>query len=89
MSIDHFSSAGEMLAALASKEISAVELTDMHIERIEAHDEKLNAIPVRTFDRARQEAAESDKKLASGESAGALKNSQAAKGHLTQKIALG
>ena len=54
MSIDHFSSASEMLAALASKEISSVELTDMHIERIEAHDEKLNAIPVRTFDRARE-----------------------------------
>jgi len=67
MSIDHYSSAHDMLAALANKEISSVELTEMHIERIEAHDEILNAIPVKTFDRARKEAKRADEKLARGE----------------------
>ncbi len=69
MSIDHFSSATDMLDALRKKEVSSVELTDMHISRIEEHDEKLNAIPVRTFDRARATAKDSDERIARGESA--------------------
>lgn len=67
MQIDHYSSATDMLSALQNKDVSSVELTEMHIARIEAHDETINAIPVKTFDRARQEAAEADKKLAAGE----------------------
>ena len=69
MTIDHFSSAGEMLAALRAREISSVELTDMHIERIEARDGPINAIPVRTFERARDSAAAADARIAAGESA--------------------
>jgi amidase len=49
-----------MLTALAKKEISSSELTEMHIERIELHDRALNVIPVRTFDRARTEAKSAD-----------------------------
>lgn len=71
MSINHFSTATEMLAALRNKDISSVELTEMHISRIEEHDKKLNAFAVKTFDRARASAALADKKISAGES-GAL-----------------
>jgi amidase len=69
MAIDHYSTAIAMLAALRRREISSTELMDMHIARIEAHDAKLNAIPVRTFDRARQEAKQADARLAAGDTA--------------------
>ncbi len=68
MAIDHYSSAADMLAALQAKDISSVELTEMHIARIETTDEVLNAIPVKTFDRARESAIAADEKLAAGES---------------------
>ncbi len=71
MSIDHFSTASEMVEALAQKDISATELTEMHIQRIESCDIALNAIPVRAFDRARELARLSDQKIAAGQ-AGAL-----------------
>jgi amidase len=58
-----------MLAALRRREISSTELMDMHIARIEEHDAKLNAIPVRTFDRARQAAQQADKRIAAGKAA--------------------
>ncbi len=69
MSINHYSSAGDMLAALRAREISATELTELHIARIEAHDGELNAIPVRTFERARAQARAADKRRAAGEEA--------------------
>jgi amidase len=69
MTINHYSSATEMLAALKNKDISSSELTEMHIDRIEAHDAALNAIPVRTFDRARASAKAADEKIAKGETA--------------------
>lgn len=69
MPIDHFASATDMLAALASREISSAELTELHIARIEALDGAINAIPVRTFDRARAQAKAADARLAAGETA--------------------
>jgi amidase len=69
MAIDHYSTATAMLEALRCREISSTELVDMHIARIEAHDGKLNAIPVRTFERARQAAQQADKRLAAGDTA--------------------
>jgi Asp-tRNA(Asn)/Glu-tRNA(Gln) amidotransferase A subunit family amidase len=69
MAIDHYSSAGAMLAALRARELSAAELAELHIERIEVRDEALNAIPIRTFDRAREQAAAADARLAAGDSA--------------------
>jgi amidase len=69
MPIDHYSTATAMVAALCRREMSATELVELHIARIEAHDAKLNAIPVRTFDRARQAAQQADKRLAAGETA--------------------
>src|SRR5262245_49053835 len=61
-----YETAEALLAALASRRISAVELTDRAIQRIEALDGRLNAVVVRDFERARQAAAEADKALAAG-----------------------
>src|SRR5215470_16891253 len=62
-----YQSAKELLALLRAKRVSAVELTDRAIARIEAHDGKLNAVVVRDFERARASAIEADKALARGE----------------------
>ena len=53
--------------ALAAREISAVELLDLAIRRIEALDGKINAVVVRDFERARAAAREADAALARGE----------------------
>ena len=47
-----FKTATELSAALAAKKVSAVELAEDAIGRIERHDTKINAICVRDFDRA-------------------------------------
>src|SRR5580704_10516394 len=60
-------SAKDLAALLRAKQVSAVELTDRAIARIEAHDGKLNAVVVRDFERARAAAIEADKALARGE----------------------
>lgn len=72
MPLTQFSTATEMLRALDAGEVSASELVEAHIAQIEAVDEKLNAIPVRTFDRARASATEADQRRARGEKAALL-----------------
>ncbi len=62
-----FKSAVELSAALTAKKVSAVELTQDAIDRIERHDGKVNAICVRDFDRALGAAREADAALARGE----------------------
>lgn len=69
MAIDHYSTATAMLDALRNHELSSTELVDMHIARIEAYDGTLNAIPVQTFDRARQAAKQADARIAAGDTA--------------------
>jgi amidase len=61
-----FSTATEMRDALRARRISSRELIDLHLERINALDGRLNAIPVRTADRARDEARLADVALARG-----------------------
>ena len=61
-----YRSAGELAQSLAKKEVSALELTDQFIARIEALDGDLNAVPVRDFARAREAAREADTALARG-----------------------
>ena len=61
--------AKQLIALLQSRQVSAVELTDRAIARIEAHDGKLNAVVVRDFERARAAAIEADRRLARGERA--------------------
>lgn len=62
-----FKSAVELSAALNAKKVSAVELTQDAIDRIERHDGKVNAICVRDFDRALSAARDADAALARGE----------------------
>jgi amidase len=59
--------AGELVEALASREISSRELVDGAIARIEALDPKINAVVVRDFNRARDAADAADAALARGE----------------------
>ena len=62
-----YRSAGELAQSLMKKEVSALELTDQFIARIEALDGDLNAVPVRDFTRAREAAREADAAIARGE----------------------
>jgi amidase len=62
-----YGTAGELATALADRKISARELLDAAISRIEALDPKINAIVVRDFDRARAAAEAADAALARGE----------------------
>ncbi len=62
-----YGTATELVAALANRKISALELTEHVIARIEKLDGELNAVVVRDFDRGRKAAKAADAALASGE----------------------
>lgn len=62
-----YRSAGELAESVRKRQVSALELTDQFIARIEALDGDLNAVPVRDFARAREAAKEADTALARGE----------------------
>ena len=62
-----YRSAGELTRSLQEKEVSALELTDQFIARIETLDRDINAVPVRDFARAREAAKAADAALARGE----------------------
>jgi len=59
--------AGDLVAALAKRQVSAVELCDAAIAAIEAKDGPINAVVVRDFERARDAAKAADAALARGE----------------------
>jgi amidase len=65
--VDVFSSATDLLAALRTGGTTAADLTDRYIRRIERYDGRLNAVVVRDFDRARQQARAADQARARGE----------------------
>jgi amidase len=74
MSLDaslHQMTATQLATGLKRKAFSATELCDASIVRIEALDEKINAVVVRDFERARTEARMADDAIAKGK-AGAL-----------------
>ncbi|MGO8914256.1 MAG: amidase [Bradyrhizobium sp.] len=62
-----FKTATEISAALAARKISAVELAQDAIGRIERHDARINAVCVRDFGRALDAAHAADAALARGE----------------------
>jgi amidase len=62
-----YRTAGELVADLAARRVSAVELFDQAIARIERLDKSINAVVVRDVDRARQAAIAADQALARGE----------------------
>src|SRR6266436_2019834 len=67
ISIWSFKTATELSAALAAKKVSAVELAQDAITRIERHDGKINAICVRDFERGLEAARAADAAIARGE----------------------
>lgn len=64
--------AAELAHALRRREISAVEAAEAAIRRIEARDGPINAVVVRDFDRAREQARAADAALARGDSGSLL-----------------
>jgi amidase len=62
-----YASAGTLIAMLADGRVSAVELLDAAIARIEALDGPINAVVVRDFERARVTARDADAALRRGE----------------------
>ena len=62
-----FATATELSKALAQQKVSAVELTEHAISRIERHDAKVNAICVRDFERAVASARAADAARGRGE----------------------
>jgi amidase len=69
--LDPFATAGDMLRALSGRQVSAVELLELHVVRIARHDPTLNAVVIRDFVRARHAAEGADAARARGET-GAL-----------------
>lgn len=65
-------SASEIASAIAAGDVSAVEVTEQHIEQIQVINPRLNALTQPLFDQARQDAAEVDRQLAAGEELGPL-----------------
>ena len=55
-----FASATELLADLRAGKVTSSDLTDLYIRRIETYDSRLNAVVVRDFERARQQARDAD-----------------------------
>ena len=64
--------AAELAAAIRADELSAVEAVGAYAERIEAADGPINAVVVRRFEAALEEAREADRRLAAGEEPGPL-----------------
>ena len=67
-----FASALELAAHIKAKKVSSAELTEHYIGRIEKHDGPINAVVVRIFERAREDAAAADAALARGDDLGPL-----------------
>ena len=72
MTLDHFSSAVAMAAAVRAREISARELLELHLDRIASVNPSVNAIVSLDESRARGAAAAADSALAAGEAVGPL-----------------
>jgi amidase len=70
--IDHYSTAREMLAAVRERAVSARELLELHLARIEEVNGAVNALVSLDPERARQQATEADERLARGEEVGPL-----------------
>jgi amidase len=67
--VNPYSTATEMLEALRKRDVSSVELVEMHLARIGALDGSLNAIPVLTPELAMEAARRADAAIVRGETA--------------------
>ncbi|MGZ4471606.1 MAG: amidase [Nocardioidaceae bacterium] len=70
--IEVYSTAREMVAAVAAREVSARELLDLHLDRIEATNPAVNAVVSLDAERARERAEEADRQTARREPVGPL-----------------
>ncbi len=70
--LNHWSTATQMAAAIAAKEISARELLEIHLDRIDKVNPKINALVSIDPERARASATAADEKTAAGEKLGPL-----------------
>ena len=61
-----FSSARDLAELVRNKSVSSVELTRLYIERIERLDGEVNAVVVRSFERALADAKAADEELSKG-----------------------
>ena len=68
----HYQSATELMARLDAREVGARELLEHFLDRVERHNQAINAIIWRDADRARAEADASDRRRAAGEATGPL-----------------
>jgi amidase len=68
----HFATTKDRVNLLAARKISAIELSELAVARIEAVDGRINAVVVRDFERAHQAAKAADAALARGERAALL-----------------
>lgn len=66
VTLDTFATATAMLRALRDREISAVELLEMHLAQIARHNPTINAIVTPDYEHARKTAARADAARASG-----------------------
>ena len=67
-----FQSATDLAKGIQKKTFSSLELTELYIDRIEQRDGEINAVVVRIFDRALDDARNADATLARGENLGPL-----------------
>ena len=72
MPVDPFSTATEMVGLLRAGEVSSRELVDLHLERIERLDGRLNAVVTLDAEGARRQADDLDRTLARGAPVGLL-----------------
>ncbi|MGZ4442560.1 MAG: amidase [Nocardioidaceae bacterium] len=70
--IEVYSTAREMVAAVAAREVSARELLDLHLDRIAATNPAVNAVVSLDAERARERAEEADRQTARREPVGPL-----------------
>lgn len=70
--LTHWSTAREMVAAVAAKQISARELLELHLDRIDAVNPAINALVSIDPERARRAAGEADEQTMSGAPLGPL-----------------
>lgn len=64
--------AHELSERIRTRQLSSLEATDLFIRRIEARDADINAVVVRDFQRARDDARERDRRLVGGDGVGPL-----------------
>ncbi len=72
MDIDHYSPAREMAEAVRTKRISARELLELHLDRIDEVNPVVNAVVSLDAERARADAGAADESLTRGDDVGAL-----------------